>query len=73
MSTEPHGEPGPLGEAPVRERRAKSTDRRALTLRTLLTDPARRVALGNGARERAAERFSIDSMTDAYERLYRGA
>ena len=37
MSTEPHGEPGPLGEAPVRERRAKSTDRRALTLRTLLT------------------------------------
>ena len=37
MSNQPHGEPGPLGEAPVRERRAKSTDRRALTLRTLLT------------------------------------
>ena len=50
-------------------------DAPALTraLRELLTDPARRAALGAAGRRRAEAEFTIEHMTDAYERLYAGA
>jgi glycosyltransferase involved in cell wall biosynthesis len=49
-------------------------DRAAMTaaLHSLLTDATQREALGRNARERASKQFSIEAMTDAYERLYRG-
>jgi glycosyltransferase involved in cell wall biosynthesis len=47
-------------------------DAPALTgaLRQVLTDPARRAALGAAGRRRAEAEFTIEHMTDAYERLY---
>ena len=38
---------------------------------TLLLDDARRVAMGQAARERALARYSVDAMADAYLALYR--
>ena len=40
------------------------------TLRELLADPAKREALREAARRRAAERFSWEAVTDRYERLF---
>jgi glycosyltransferase involved in cell wall biosynthesis len=39
-------------------------------LRGLLDDPDRAQALGHRGREQALERFSVDGMVQAYERLY---
>ncbi|HEU6453785.1 MAG TPA: glycosyltransferase [Gemmatimonadaceae bacterium] len=39
---------------------------------TLLSDPAARAALGAAARARAVRDFSVSTMCEAYERLYRG-
>jgi glycosyltransferase involved in cell wall biosynthesis len=39
-------------------------------LRDLLEDPERARALGRHGREQALERFSVDAMVQAYERLY---
>ena len=41
-------------------------------LRAVLTDPARRAAFGAAGRRRAEAEFTIEHMTDAYERLYAG-
>lgn len=53
----PPGDPGALAQA----------------LTSLLLDPDLGSALGNAAAVRAAERFSVDAMADAYERCYREA
>jgi glycosyltransferase involved in cell wall biosynthesis len=45
-------------------------DKLADALRALLTNPGRRAQLGQAARERAQRDFSIESMTDAYEKQY---
>ena len=50
----PPGDPAALAEA----------------LRRLLTEPPLRRRLGSAAAQRAADEFSIDAMTSAYERLY---
>jgi glycosyltransferase involved in cell wall biosynthesis len=42
----------------------------AAALRRLLTDAGLRERLGTNARERAQREFTLDAMTDAYERLY---
>jgi glycosyltransferase involved in cell wall biosynthesis len=42
-------------------------------IRALLDDPVRRAALGAAAQRRAHRDFSVTSMTDAYEALYRRA
>jgi len=44
----------------------------APTVHALLKDPEARRRLGSAARARAKSLFSIESMTRAYERLYRG-
>lgn len=48
-------------------------DALADALARLLSNPALRADLGKRARERAEREFTIDAMTDAYERLYRSA
>jgi glycosyltransferase involved in cell wall biosynthesis len=50
----------PAGDAPSLSR----------ALRELLGDPARRAAFGAAGRRRAEAEFTIEHMTDAYERLY---
>jgi len=45
----------------------------AAAIRALLDDPVRRAALGAAAQRRAHRDFSVTSMADAYEALYRGA
>jgi len=52
----PPGEPAPLAEGLAR----------------LLRDPSARVTMGRAARERALRDFSVSTMCEAYERLYRG-
>jgi glycosyltransferase involved in cell wall biosynthesis len=42
-------------------------------LATLLRDAGARSAMGQAARERAVRDFSVSTMCEAYERLYRGA
>lgn len=42
----------------------------AEALRSLLRDPARRTALGCEARRRYEQRFRVEHMVDAYQRLY---
>lgn len=42
-------------------------------LARLLKDPTLRARLGKSALERATREFTIDAMTDAYEKLYRSA
>jgi glycosyltransferase involved in cell wall biosynthesis len=51
------------------------TDAAALSgaLSDLLTSPELRLRLGNAARARAQGEFSMDTMTDAYERFYLGS
>lgn len=44
----------------------------AAAIRSLLGDPARRAALGAAAKRRAFRDFSVATMGDAYEALYRG-
>jgi glycosyltransferase involved in cell wall biosynthesis len=41
-------------------------------LARLLRDPSARVTMGRAARERALRDFSVSTMCEAYERLYRG-
>lgn len=50
----------PAGDAPALSR----------ALRELLVDPSRRTAFGAAGRRRAEAEFTIEHMTDAYERLY---
>ncbi len=38
---------------------------------TLIADPARRITMGEAARRRARERFSVDAIVPRYEALYR--
>ncbi|MDQ3996680.1 MAG: glycosyltransferase family 4 protein, partial [Gemmatimonadota bacterium] len=45
----------------------------AMSLRSLLSDPERRARLAAAAQQRAASRFTLERMTDDYERLYTGA
>ena len=45
----------------------------ARRLASLLGDPSLRRRLGEAARRRAADRLSVERMTDEYERLYRNA
>jgi glycosyltransferase involved in cell wall biosynthesis len=45
----------------------------AAAIRSLLVDPVRRAALGAAAQRRAHRDFSVDTMGNAYEALYRGA
>ncbi|MFW6075321.1 MAG: glycosyltransferase, partial [Chloroflexota bacterium] len=49
-------------------------DPRALAdaIRYLAAEPARRVRLGEAARETVARRFSLEATIDAYQQLYRG-
>lgn len=42
-------------------------------LATLIRDPGARAAMGAAARGRALREFSVSTMCEAYERLYRGA
>jgi glycosyltransferase involved in cell wall biosynthesis len=44
----------------------------AASLRSLLPDPERRARLGRAAQRRAASQFTLERMTDEYERLYVG-
>jgi glycosyltransferase involved in cell wall biosynthesis len=46
------------------------SDALSAALREVLSDPVRRAAYGGAARERAHAEFTIEHMTDAYERLY---
>jgi glycosyltransferase involved in cell wall biosynthesis len=48
-------------------------DALAAALRTALTDHARRASLAAIARQRVVDHFSLATMLDRYERLYRGA
>ncbi len=43
----------------------------ARALESLLSDPPRRIAMGEAARRRARERFSADAIVPLYEALYR--
>jgi L-malate glycosyltransferase len=43
----------------------------ALAIKTLISDPTRRAAMGEAARRRARERFSADVIVPLYEALYR--
>src|SRR5260370_33746629 len=52
---------------------AGDVDRLADIIVELLEDPVKRKKIGLSNRERAQKLFSIESMTDAYERLYREA
>ncbi len=45
----------------------------AAAMRSLLGDPVRRIALGAAAQRRAHRDFSVATMCNAYEALYRGA
>jgi glycosyltransferase involved in cell wall biosynthesis len=45
----------------------------ATSLHSLLSDPARRSRLALAAQRRAASQFTLERMTDEYERLYAGA
>lgn len=45
----------------------------AAALRRLLLDPPLRQRLGRAGRARAEARFTVQAMTDRYERLYRGS
>ena len=45
----------------------------AHALNSILTDPARRLALGAAARSRATAAFTLDAMTDGYESVFRDA
>ena len=47
--------------------------RLAVGLASLLRDPGARAAMGVAARDRAHRDFSVSTMCEAYERLYRGA
>jgi glycosyltransferase involved in cell wall biosynthesis len=44
----------------------------AASLRSLLSSPELRARLGRAAHRRAASKFTLDRMTDEYERLYAG-
>ncbi len=43
----------------------------ARALESLLSDPPRRIAMGEAARRRVRERFSADAIVPVYEALYR--
>jgi glycosyltransferase involved in cell wall biosynthesis len=61
--TEQHGLLVPPGDV----------DQLSRSLARLLKDPELRARLGSGGRARALSEFTIESMTDAYERLFRSA
>ena len=70
-------EVGGIPEVVARDREAMlvpaaSPPALAAAIRSLLADPARRLALGAAAQRRAYRDFSVATMCDAYEALYRG-
>ena len=50
---------------------AGDADALARGVESLLRDPAKRIAMGQAARQRARERFSADAIVPLYEELYR--
>lgn len=70
LATNVGGNPAVVGEAGVLVGKRRP-DELAGAIRSLVSEPARRKALGEAARARVAKLFSDEAMLDAYERVYR--
>jgi L-malate glycosyltransferase len=72
MASAVGGIPDALGQAGVLVQ-PEDAEALAVALREFLADEQRRMALGAAAARRAAERFGVEAMADAYEDRYRDA